>query len=125
MQLLARLAATKAVILSEFLASRLLFAEKEDHASSSRNMNGVANAEFNLDGRRNALDEAAMVVAEFQEETVTKRKDLAQSTRTLKTKVSQESSKEIGPVLKQYQTEVNRLTQRCAYRFTRSGYKLH
>lgn len=69
-------------------------------------------AEFDLDGRRNAMDESAMQVAEFQEETVVKRKELASSTRSFKGKATSEISKAVGPLLKAYQGEVDRLTRR-------------
>lgn len=69
-------------------------------------------AEFDLDGRRNAMDESAMQVAEFQEETVVKRKELASSTRNFKAKANSEISKAVGSLLKAYQGEVDRLTRR-------------
>jgi hypothetical protein len=42
-----------------------------------------------------------------------KRKELAQGTRTFKAKVTGEVAKAVGPLLKDYQTEVDRLTRRC------------
>eukprot|EP00892_Ulva_mutabilis_P003056 jgi/Ulvmu1/12751/UM095_0056.1 len=71
--------------------------------------------EFDLDGRRNAMDEAAMRVAEFQEATVLKRKELSSSTRTFKAKASSDISKAVGPLLKAYQGEVDRLTRRSKH----------
>ena len=59
------------------------------------------------------MDEAAMQVAEFQEETVLKRKELASSTRSFKSKASSDISKAVGPLLKAYEGEVDRLTRRC------------
>lgn len=56
-----------------------------------------------------------MRIAEFQEETVTSRKKLASSTKTFKAKLSAEASKEVGPLLKAYQAEVDRLTRRHAF----------
>lgn len=50
--------------------------------------------------------------AEFQEETVGKRKELAQGTRTFKAKVSADVAKAVAPLLKDYQCEVDRLTRR-------------
>lgn len=75
-------------------------------------LKGAEFAEFDLDGRRNAMDEAAMQVAEFQEETVLKRKELASNTRNFKGKVTSDVSKAVGPLLKAYQGEVDRLTRR-------------
>lgn len=55
---------------------------------------------------------AVLQAAEFQEETVVKRKELAQSTRAFKAKVSVDVAKAVGPLLKDYQGEVDRLTRR-------------
>ena len=60
------------------------------------------------------MDEAAMQIAEFQEETVLTRKGLAGSTRSFKSKASPEIVKAVGSLLKSYQGEVDRLTRRCA-----------
>ena len=53
-----------------------------------------------------------MQAAEFQEETVVKRKELAQGTRNFKAKVAADVAKAVAPLLKDYQGEVDRLTRR-------------
>lgn len=53
--------------------------------------------------------------AEFQEETVVKRKELAQGTRSFKAKVSADVAKAVGALLKEYQGEVDRLTRRYCF----------
>lgn len=71
--------------------------------------------DFDLDGRRDGLDASALGVAQFQEESLAKRRDLAQATRKFKAKATEDVTKLVSSLLKQYQEEVDRLTKRAKH----------
>lgn len=68
--------------------------------------------EFDLEGLRSTLDEQGLAVATAQEASVKARKGLAERTKDFRRHAPQEVSKEVAPLLKAYQEEVDRLTQR-------------
>lgn len=68
--------------------------------------------EFDLEGLRTKLDEQGLAVATAQEASVRSRKALAERTKEFRRHAAQEVSKEVAPLLKAYQEEVDRLTQR-------------
>lgn len=70
--------------------------------------------EFDLEGMRPKLDEIGLKVAEHQEESVQHRRKLAEATREFK-KNNEAVSKTVGPLLKQYQEEIDRLTKRAKH----------
>ncbi|KAG2424374.1 hypothetical protein HXX76_014583 [Chlamydomonas incerta] len=70
--------------------------------------------EFDLEGMRPKLDEIGLKVAEHQEESMQNRRKLAESTRDFK-KNNEAVSKTVGPLLKQYQEEIDRLTKRAKH----------
>lgn len=70
--------------------------------------------EFDLEGMRPKLDEIGLKVAEHQEESMQNRRKLAESTREFK-KNNEAVSKTVGPLLKQYQEEIDRLTKRAKH----------
>ncbi|KAL6777982.1 UBQ4 [Auxenochlorella protothecoides x Auxenochlorella symbiontica] len=69
--------------------------------------------EFDLDGLRTQLDGQAMALAEAQEASLRSRKELAGNTKELRKKLPPEVSKEVGPLLRAYQEEIDRLTNRA------------
>ncbi|KAL6768847.1 UBQ4 [Auxenochlorella protothecoides x Auxenochlorella symbiontica] len=69
--------------------------------------------EFDLDGLRTQLDGQAMALAEAQEASLRSRKELAGNTKDLRKKLPPEVSKEVGPLLRAYQEEIDRLTTRA------------
>lgn len=72
--------------------------------------------EFDLNGRRSALDKQGLDIADRQEASAVSRKQLATATRNFKKALSdgaQVSSKEVGSLLKLYQTEIDNLTNRA------------
>ncbi|PSC73915.1 Transcription factor CCAAT displacement CDP1 [Micractinium conductrix] len=69
--------------------------------------------EFDLEGLRGRLDEQGMAVATAQEGSVKSRKALAERTKEFRRHAAQEVSKEVAPLLKAYQEEVDRLTLRA------------
>lgn len=69
-------------------------------------------AEFDLEGLRSKLDEQGLSVANAQEASVASRRVLAERTKDFRRHAAQEVSKEVGPLLKAYQEEVDRLTTR-------------
>ncbi|CAL5227002.1 g9892 [Coccomyxa viridis] len=71
--------------------------------------------EFSLETFRHKLDEQGMSIAENQEQSVKSRKRLAETTREVKREVSSEVLKEVGPLMKQYQEEVDKLSNRAKF----------
>ncbi|KAI3427262.1 hypothetical protein D9Q98_007195 [Chlorella vulgaris] len=69
--------------------------------------------EFDLEGLRSKLDEQGLSVANAQEASVASRRVLAERTKDFRRHAAQEVSKEVGPLLKAYQEEVDRLTTRA------------
>ena len=69
-------------------------------------------AEFDLHSRRNWLDSTALQVAQYQEDTVEKRRELAAGTKNFKRNASEDVLKAVGTLLKQYQEEIDRITKR-------------
>ncbi|MEW5305958.1 MAG: hypothetical protein WDW36_008467 [Sanguina aurantia] len=70
--------------------------------------------EFDLEGMRASLDEVGLKVAEHQEDAMAARKRLAESTREFK-RTPEAATRGVGPLLKQYQEEVDRLTRRAKH----------
>ncbi|KAG2490870.1 hypothetical protein HYH03_010788 [Edaphochlamys debaryana] len=70
--------------------------------------------DFDLEGMRTKLDEIGLKVAEHQEESMQNRRKLAESTRDFK-KNNEAVSKTVGPLLKHYQEEIDRLTKRAKH----------
>ncbi|EFN56705.1 hypothetical protein CHLNCDRAFT_144082 [Chlorella variabilis] len=68
--------------------------------------------EFDLEGLRSKLDEQGLAVANAQEASVKSRRVLAERTKDFRRHAAQEVSKEVAPLLKAYQEEVDRLTSR-------------
>lgn len=69
--------------------------------------------EFDLEGMRTKLDESGLKIASYQEEALQNRKKLAESTREFKRSADEQVNKTVGPLLRQYQEEVDRLTKRA------------
>lgn len=72
--------------------------------------------QFDLNGRRSALDKQGLEIADRQEASAASRKNLANETRNFKKAHSdgaQVSNKEVGSLLKLYQTEIDNLTSRA------------
>lgn len=63
---------------------------------------------------RASLDEVGLKIAEHQEEAMAARKRLAESTREFK-RTPEASTRGVGPLLKQYQEEVDKLTKRAKH----------
>ncbi|GIL55034.1 hypothetical protein Vafri_10686 [Volvox africanus] len=70
--------------------------------------------EFDLEGIRTKLDEIGLKVAEHQEESMQNRRKLAETTREFK-RSNEAVSRTVGPLLKQYQEEIDRLTKRAKH----------
>ncbi|GIL82817.1 hypothetical protein Vretimale_8189 [Volvox reticuliferus] len=70
--------------------------------------------EFDLEGIRTKLDEIGLKVAEHQEESMQNRRKLAEATREFK-RNNEAVSRTVGPLLKQYQEEIDRLTKRAKH----------
>ncbi|KAL4425119.1 hypothetical protein ABPG77_008224 [Micractinium sp. CCAP 211/92] len=68
--------------------------------------------DFDLEGLRTKLDEQGLAVATAQEASVRSRKALAERTKDFRRHAAQEVSREVAPLLKAYQEEVDKLTQR-------------
>lgn len=72
--------------------------------------------QFDLNGRRSSLDKQGLDIADRQEASAASRKQLANATRNFKKAHSdgaQVSNKEVGSLLKLYQTEIDNLTSRA------------
>lgn len=72
--------------------------------------------DFDLNGRRSALDKQGLDIADRQEASAATRKQLAVSTRNFKKSLSEGtpiSSKDVGSLLRLYQTEIDTLTNRA------------
>lgn len=69
---------------------------------------------FDLEGLRSKLDEQGLAVANAQEASVRSRKALAERTKDFRRRAAPEMSREVAPLLKAYQEEVDRLTARYA-----------
>ncbi|PRW51060.1 CASP-like [Chlorella sorokiniana] len=69
--------------------------------------------EFDLEGLRSQLDEQGLAVATAQEASVRSRKALADRTKEFRRGVAPEVSREVAPLLKAYQEEVDRVTARA------------
>jgi homeobox protein cut-like len=73
-------------------------------------------AEFDLEGRRPALDEVGLKIAEHQEEAMQNRKKLAEATKEFKkTHAEDPNAKAFGALLRLYQEEIDRLTKRAKH----------
>eukprot|EP00873_Tetraselmis_striata_P029350 jgi/Tetstr1/449614/TSEL_036701.t1 len=70
--------------------------------------------EFDLEGLRSKLDEEGMAIAENQEASVKKRRELAEVTREFKKK-RDASVKDFNALLKGYQEEIDRITKRAKF----------
>ncbi|KAI7841244.1 hypothetical protein COHA_005081 [Chlorella ohadii] len=69
--------------------------------------------EFDLEGLRAQLDEQGLAVATAQEASVRSRKALADRTKDFRRGAAGEVSREVAPLLKAYQEEVDRVTARA------------
>ncbi|KAK9805811.1 hypothetical protein WJX73_002612 [Symbiochloris irregularis] len=76
---------------------------------------GVCNfwKDFDLDAFRSRLDEDGLAIAERQEESSKQRKILADTTKEFRRGASSETLKAVGALLKSFQQEVDRLTNRA------------
>lgn len=70
--------------------------------------------DLDLEGLRPKLDEVGLKVAELQEESMQQRRRLAEATRDFK-RTNEAVSKTVGPLLKHYQEEIDRLTKRAKH----------
>mmetsp|Transcript_17943 Transcript_17943/g.23477 ORF Transcript_17943/g.23477 Transcript_17943/m.23477 type:complete len:787 (-) Transcript_17943:2917-5277(-) len=71
---------------------------------------------FDLDGQRFKLDEKGLEVANNQEKSVRSRKKLAEATKEFrKTGNAEARIRKVGPLLRQYQEEIDRLTRRARF----------
>lgn len=71
--------------------------------------------DFDLEKRRAEYDEIGFKIAEQQEQSVQQRKTLAQSTQQFRKSSEDTIIAAVGELLKQYQQEIDRLTQRAKY----------
>jgi homeobox protein cut-like len=69
--------------------------------------------EFDLEGLRGTLDAHGLAVAGHQESSVASRKALAERTKEFRRGLAPDAFKQVGPLLKLYQEEVDRLTGRA------------
>eukprot|EP00884_Botryococcus_braunii_P002856 jgi/Botrbrau1/12571/Bobra.0169s0105.1 len=69
--------------------------------------------DFDLEGLKNRLDEQGLAVAENQELSVKSRRKLAETTRDFKRGAPADAVKQWGVLLKSYQEEIDRLTNRA------------
>ncbi len=72
-------------------------------------------AELDLESLRGRMDDTGLKIAEYQEEALQNRRKLAESTREFKRTAGETPVKGLGPLLKQYQEEIDRLTKRCKH----------
>lgn len=70
--------------------------------------------ELDLEGLRPKLDEVGLKVAELQEESMQHRRKLAESTKEFK-RNNEAVNKTVGPLMKQYQEEIDRLSKRAKH----------
>ncbi len=70
-------------------------------------------AEVDLESMRSKLDDTGLKIADAQEQALQNRRKLAEATRDFKRSTGDTPVKGLGPLLKQYQEEIDRLTQRC------------
>lgn len=68
---------------------------------------------FDLEGLRSSLDERGLAIAAHQDSSVACRKALAERTKEFRKGVPPEVFKQVGTLLKAYQEEVDRLTNRA------------
>ncbi|CAL8464232.1 g3767 [Coccomyxa elongata] len=71
--------------------------------------------DFELEAFRHKLDEQGLTIAENQELSLTSRRKLAETTRDVKRKASPEVLKEVGALMKLYQEEVDKLSNRAKF----------
>ncbi|GFR50386.1 hypothetical protein Agub_g12601 [Astrephomene gubernaculifera] len=89
-------------------------ADSQDAMASPLSLISSFWRDFDLEGMRAKLDDVALKVAEHQEESTQNRRKLAEATREFK-KNNEAVSKTVGPLLKQYQEEIDRLTKRAKH----------
>jgi len=70
--------------------------------------------EFDLEGLRIKLDEEGMQIADNQEDSVRKRRELAEATKEFKKKKDC-TSKDVAALVKAYQEEIDRITKRAKF----------
>lgn len=71
--------------------------------------------ELDLESMRSKLDDVGLKIAEHQEEAMQNRRKLAEVTKEYKRTASEAATKGVGPLLKQYQDEIDRLTKRSKH----------
>ncbi|BDA49351.1 Protein CASP [Coccomyxa sp. Obi] len=71
--------------------------------------------DFELEAFRHKLDEQGLTIAENQELSLKSRRKLAETTRDVKRKASPEVLKEVGALMKLYQEEVDKLSNRAKF----------
>lgn len=72
--------------------------------------------DLDLEGLRTKLDETGLKIAEYQEESMQNRRKLAESTCEFKKAAGEAANiKGLGPLLKQYQEEIDRLSKRSKH----------
>ncbi|KAK9917963.1 hypothetical protein WJX75_000085 [Coccomyxa subellipsoidea] len=71
--------------------------------------------DFVLEAFRHKLDEQGIAIAENQELSLKSRRKLAETTRDVKRKISSEVLKEVGALMKLYQEEVDKLSNRAKF----------
>lgn len=101
--------------------SQMQSQSSSDTANSSSAPNSAQTAieiwrQVNLNGRRAQLDQQGLDIADRQEKSAASRKQLSVSTRSFKRSVSDGnniSTKDFSTLLRQYQSEIDALTQRA------------
>ncbi|KAK9803913.1 hypothetical protein WJX72_004650 [[Myrmecia] bisecta] len=71
--------------------------------------------DFELESFRGRLDEQGLAIAEHQESSLKSRRKLAETTRDFKRHAAPEVVADVGPLLKSYQEEIDRLTSRAKF----------
>mmetsp|Transcript_16123 Transcript_16123/g.26380 ORF Transcript_16123/g.26380 Transcript_16123/m.26380 type:complete len:726 (-) Transcript_16123:455-2632(-) len=69
----------------------------------------------NLDGRRAELDQQGIEIADYQENSLKGRKELAEKTKAFAKNSDEEKLKTLRSLLKNYQEEIDKLTVRAKY----------
>lgn len=68
-----------------------------------------------LESLRTKLDDVGLKIAQHQEEAMQNRRALAEATKEFKKSAGEQITKTVGPLLKSYQEEIDRLTKRAKH----------
>eukprot|EP00210_Caulerpa_lentillifera_P007853 g7495.t1 len=90
---------------------------ESDIRNSAATLDAISSfwTQFDLEKRRIEYDEIGFKIAEQQEQSVQLRRSLAQSTQQFRKSAATHVVAAVGELLKQYQQEIDRLTQRAKY----------